>query len=108
MKTLFSFLLTILLFSAGCNNPPDVQPTNNQISVYPNPTTDAFYIRITNPSNLPCTIQVFGTNGDSLLTDENNESEPAYSVDVSDKPKGTYEVIVKQGNVKTTQRIIKI
>ncbi len=108
MKIISSFVLGILLLSLGCNNPPEVQPVDNQISVYPNPTIYAIHIRIVNPTNLPYTIHVFGTNGGALFMVDDNQSESDYEIDIADKPKGMYQVIVQKGDIKTIQRIIKI
>ncbi len=108
MKIFFIYAILVTLSLFGCNNKPEPQPNINQLSVYPNPARDLFTVSINNVSQESYTLQVFGTDGALIFEAEDNLSGFNSVVDIVDKPKGNYEVILKKGNVKMTQRVLKI
>jgi hypothetical protein len=108
MKVIFSFMLTIISLSMGCNDKPESLPIGNSIAVYPNPATDVIYIGFNNDTQLSYAVYAFGTDGGLIFTEEDDQINPTYSIDIGDKPKGMYEVVVVKGGKKTRQRVIKI
>ena len=96
MKKLLPILLGGFVFLNGCNDKPEVEPaTTFDLTVYPNPATQYAIIAVRNQNNKSFTLKVFDTTGDLLLNETGNQGPQDFMLQLSDKPKGKYQVILK-------------
>ncbi|PKP04154.1 MAG: hypothetical protein CVU11_05995 [Bacteroidetes bacterium HGW-Bacteroidetes-6] len=74
----------------------------SQIHIFPNPATD--YCNLNVPENLfPAQVQIFDAFG-RLVIDQITTMQ---QIDVSDLPAGFYQIILENGNIRTTGKLIK-
>ena len=80
---------------------------NNNIKIYPNPSTDIIHIEIPDIGNKAVNIMVINTLGKVVLS-RNTKTAGSYSylLNVSDLPKGIYFVSINIGNNKYLKKII--
>ena len=79
---------------------------NNQISVYPNPISSDFTVKMPQHNGENMSVEVFDTNGHGVYKNEFiNSSDP--NVDLSNANKGLYFVVIKTGNDTVTRKIVK-
>ncbi len=92
------------LIVTGINNTLNVdsQTFNNNINIYPNPTTDLLNFDITGNILLD-KVEIYDTIGKRVLSSQINNN----SVDVSELTAGVYFVKIYSGENQTTKKIIK-
>lgn len=107
-KKILPFLvsLTILI---SCNDKPEVEPTNYDVlTVYPNPVAQVAYVEVRGDVNQPFTLSVFDIKGKLLLEEKGISGSQYFSVNLSNEPKGEYQVILQAQNIRATQKILKL
>jgi len=104
VPAIFSLAFILVL---GCNTPPDAEPSNNQLFVYPNPASSDAFIYVHPPEGKSFVVRAFDTKGE-LMLEETDVEEKQYTLPLNDKPDGTYQVILKVGSSTITQSVIKI
>jgi hypothetical protein len=96
----------IVLLIAGCNDKPEFETTND-LSAYPNPTDGYLGINVNNQSN-QANVSVFGTKGETLLSESLGSGYHQLSISLDNKPSGIYYVTLNTGSNTFTKRIIKL
>ncbi|MBS1652901.1 MAG: T9SS type A sorting domain-containing protein [Bacteroidetes bacterium] len=97
------FSTTTLTDSATCATGIKNELLNGEITVFPNPTIDYFYVNNNGIENIFINIKdLFGNN-----IYANNYTEVNFRVDVRDLKKGIYIVNIKSGNKQQTIKLIK-
>lgn len=80
------------------------------VSVYPNPTTD--FVHITSPAtNSSLEINLFNAGSGNLyktVKTVRKKSDPAYKLDISNLPTGSYIMEIKQDNNHWFKKIVKL
>ena len=106
-KGIIAFFMGVLALSS-CNDKPDVQPVNYQLSVYPNPAVQMAYISVRGQVDQAFTLQVFNTKGEVMLEKKGSQGQQNYPVNLHGKPVGNYQVILKSNNQVVKQKLIKL
>ncbi|GEO02667.1 hypothetical protein AAE02nite_03310 [Adhaeribacter aerolatus] len=106
-KRIITFFMGVLTLT-GCNDKPDVQPVNHQLSVYPNPAVQMANISVRGQVNQAFTLQVFNTKGEVILDKKDNQGQQTYTVNLQGEPVGNYQVILKANNQVVKQKLIKL
>jgi len=109
MKKIFIVFAMALICLIGCNDKPEIQPTNYEaLSVYPNPALYITNISVGSQINGAFTLQVFNTKGKLILDEKGTQGQQRYSINLADEPAGKYQVILKTDNLTATQTILKL
>jgi len=109
MKKILPILLSGFIFLSGCNDKPEVQPTNTfDLQVYPNPVIDKAFISVRTQNTSSFTLKAFGTSGELLLDEIGIQDQQQFILNLSDKPKGKYQVILKTDKSNFTKTVIKL
>ncbi len=83
-----------------------VDNTTETVSLYPNPTSSDFTVRMPQHNGENMSVEVLDANGRSVYKNEFiNSSDP--NVDMSGTPAGLHFVVIKSGNSATIQKIVK-
>lgn len=92
------------LVVTGINNTLsiDSKTLNNNVNIYPNPTSDRLYFNITADISLD-KVEVYDTIGKRILTSQISNN----SVDISQLTSGVYFVKIYSGESQVTKKIIK-
>jgi hypothetical protein len=98
-------LAIIFLFS--CNDTPNVQPVNAALNIYPNPVSTSATVSIHVPTNQSFLFRMFDTKG-KIVYEQQNVGDQVYSIDMSTRPTGTYNIIFSTGSLSLTQKLIKL
>ena len=106
MKLTLMFICLLLCF--GCNQDPEIPQHESKIlRVYPNPADLEVRISISNPGSKAFTLAVFGTRGEVLFEENDSVADGEYHVDLSDEPKGVYDVALKIDGQTLTRKVFK-
>lgn len=84
---------TILKYSVSTGIPE--QESNDEITVFPNPTTGSFKIIINEPLISNYEIEVFNNLGEIVLKSKKNMTEQLVQIDLSGSPVGIYFLKIK-------------
>lgn len=102
-------LLAGFITLVACNDKPEVQPLKHEIlSLYPNPTTDWFYIYLTTQTNEPFTLHVFNPKGKLIHEEEGNLGGQTFTIDLRNEQEGNFQIILKTDDIIATQKLIKL
>ena len=80
------------------------QADEEEISIYPNPFSDAFFIQ--NPTLKDCSINIYDSLGN--LINEVSLTKSQYTFDLSNQPKGIYFIKIVTKNMEIMKKIIKL
>ncbi|TRZ70083.1 MAG: T9SS C-terminal target domain-containing protein [Bacteroidetes bacterium] len=86
---------------AGINDAID-----NEITVYPNPTSGKFTVSTSNTQPAINSISVFNITGKEVLIPQFTAGSSEVTVDLSSQPKGLYIVLIKTGDSCYSKKII--
>lgn len=103
LSLLFLLFLTTLI---SCNKEPEDAPDLN-VSVYPNPCENFVAIQVLKTDAPDASLSVFDTKGDELQSSPNVDAGFSIVVDLQDKPKGYYTVVLQDGSKLSTIKIAK-
>ncbi len=84
--------------------------TNQELNLYPNPTSDILYMNIPENfihSNNEIGVSVINEMGMVVKQQVIYKNSPSYPMDLSDLPKGVYMIRVSGNNISKTSKIIK-
>jgi hypothetical protein len=87
--------------NAGIND-----PTANEITVYPNPTSGKITMSTGNSQASISNISVFNMVGKEVLSRQSSVGSSEITVDLSSQPKGLYIVLIKAGDNYYRRKII--
>lgn len=83
----------------------ELMGTENNIEIFPNPSNGVFTIRSQTVNNEEQYLEVYNILGKKIHTSEKSKLS-AYTVDLSQQPKGVYFVKVYRGEMCTTRKIV--
>lgn len=83
-----------------------VEPNNNSISLYPNPTHDIFTINLSSVKTTPWSVEVYDVSGKTLSYTRNLRTIN-HVINLSNVENGIYLVRVQVGNDMMFQKIVK-
>jgi len=110
MKRFYIFLF-LLILSVGCSKIPSVEQQEVLVMiVYPNPADSRINIHVRNDEMAAYLIQVFDPKAD-LIFEENVEAgnpKNSWSIDLTDRPKGSYQAILKKNGIVHSKKFLKI
>lgn len=76
----------------------------NNIEIFPNPSTGIFYVKQLKADNQPTTIEIYNELGENIF--QSTINNPIISIDISSKPKGIYFYQIKENeNTISTGKI---
>jgi hypothetical protein len=109
MKQALAAFIGGFIFLTGCNDKPEVQPANtSNIQVYPNPASHAAYIQVANQNNNSFLLKVFDPKGDLILEEKGGRIRQTFMLQLSNEPKGKYQVILKTDKSVSATSLIKL
>ena len=79
--------------------------TNEQVVVYPNPTTDMLTIAISSPNRNPRTVELLDVQGRSYL--RRNMPDSTLQISLRDLPAGMYYLRLEQGEETIVKQVMK-
>jgi hypothetical protein len=108
MKSCFALTLLILL-PIACNDKSEVVLPNRYIRVYPNPATNVVYVDVINPnSGDSWTLKVFDSKATIIFEKTSSAIEEPSLIDLTDKPKGNYNILLQTSSANYTQKLLKL
>jgi hypothetical protein len=82
---------------------------NNQLSVYPNPSSDFIYINLTQQQTQPVRLSLYNILGQEVyttLTPSNTNPNSTITIPVADLPAGVYVLRVGMGNTWQQKEVV--
>lgn len=108
----FTYFLVFLLFlCTSCSKIPAVEREEVLVFVpYPNPAGDQLEIHVENDEMSAYLIKVFNPKADQIFEENVQAGDPKHSflIDLRDKPKGSYQIILKKNSVVYSKNFVKI
>jgi hypothetical protein len=97
------------LFNGACNDKSDIDPTIQYLNIFPNPAVDGVYVDIQNESNnATFSLKVFDPNAINIFDVEGKLNNQKFTIDLSNKPDGTYNVILQKEGSTYIQKFVKL
>jgi hypothetical protein len=78
---------------------------NNQVSVFPNPTTGRISIHVKDVVTIVQQIKVTNTFGEQIYAVEPARSGNKFEIDISDQPNGVYFLRIKAGDKLINKKV---
>lgn len=105
-----TLLIGGLLLLTGCNDKAEVSPAYNgdKLRVYPSPAVNYAHIEVRHLDNSPFVLKVFDPKGELMLDEQGIQGFKTFNLDLSGRPKGKYQVILKTDQLVSTQVLLKI
>jgi hypothetical protein len=108
MRNLIVSLFLLMIMFAGCGK-PEVK-SEMTIVAYPNPASSQVSVYLRNVEMLPFTIRIIDPQGNTFI--EHNIGagvrDNDIKIDLTDKAKGTYQVVVQIGGRVLTDKFYKV
>jgi len=98
--------LTITIDMRSGTGIDDIEPENN-LSIYPNPTTGRLVLKWESLSQSPVTIRILSTNGQNFLS-RDFPRQKELTLDLSDFPDGIYILQIASGKEIRNEQVFKI
>jgi hypothetical protein len=78
------------------------------INLYPNPTSNFFYVEFDNPNFSRATIQIIDLLGKVVLAAENIHGSNTSTIDIGHLPMGVYNIIINIGSHYSSKKLVKV
>ncbi|CAN5412647.1 hypothetical protein BH23BAC1_BH23BAC1_34060 [soil metagenome] len=107
IKILACFIIINALLA--CDDKPDIQPENYQLfHINSNPANAVAYINVADLKGQTYTLQVFDIKGEIILEEKENQPYKNFELQLTDRPKGKYHIILRTDRVVASQELIKL
>lgn len=109
MKKLIHLLLLLTLL--GCNDKPDLQPTDDKVLIlYPSAVLDIVFIQVSNTGGEVHTLTLTDTYGKTMFESKVPTEMPliSYQYTLEGKPKGNYQAILRSSKRTLTRNFVKL
>lgn len=106
-----AILLFLICVCMACGQLPDVHEEPILVLIpHPNPTGDRFNIHVQNTNKSAFVIQVFDPRATLFFDEKVDAGSPtnSFSLDLKDKQKGSYHIVLKKDSFVYTKKFIKI
>lgn len=100
--------ITFLLLIISCNNKTEIIPSTQYLDIFPNPATDYVDIIVSEiPNNQTWTLKMFDPKAEVIFESNSALSDERFRIDLTNKPKGNYYIVLQAGSVTKRQKLIK-
>jgi len=104
---------TLSVTAINCASKSEVlendESVKNEISLYPNPTKDSFYLNIDNAQSKSVEIAIFNLKGQSVYTGKETSTAEIFNqnINITHLPSGIYLVKIKVDDKQYSKKLIK-
>lgn len=104
-----TILIATCFYLLSCNVKPDVNPDGSQfLRISPNPVNERVTILVINQTSQSYTLQIFDTQGNKFFEQSIGQGQQQFTVSLTDKQKGNYQVILNTPTTVVREKFIKI